>query len=136
MTKSFQSLCYGLSFGESYIFATLFYLGMSLALISSVPESKHVFASSEECSHTITVTDESGTHEETVSGCPDDQICCDGNCIASGQGCCNGTSYDTSTQGCCNGTVYNSETQACCQGTTVYTIGSCCCNENGVSCSN
>ncbi|MDR2346339.1 MAG: hypothetical protein LBE18_09760 [Planctomycetaceae bacterium] len=134
MTKSFQSLFYGVSFGECYICATLFYLGMSLVLIASIPESTNVFANSEECTHTITITDESGMREETVTGCPDGQICCGGSCIEDGQGCCNGTSYNTSTQGCCNGIVYDSETQGCCQGTTAYTIGSCCCKEEGVSC--
>ncbi|MDR2440759.1 MAG: hypothetical protein LBE12_15465 [Planctomycetaceae bacterium] len=128
MRKQLENLVYGLSFGERYLVASLVYLGLSLMLIASMPEMKMALASDGECTHTVTVTDENGTHDEEVPGCPDGQTCCGGTCIGSGQGCCNGTVYDTATQGCCNNQVYDLATQGCCGGNTYNKeTEKCCC---------
>lgn len=119
MKKSIDKLVFGLSFGERYFVASLIYLGMSFILIATMPEAQYSFAQSGDCSHTITVTPENGSpYTTTVSGCPDGQSCCGGSCIGAGQGCCNGTPYNTETQGCCNGKIHSKSTEGCCSGKT------------------
>jgi hypothetical protein len=141
MKKTLEDLVCGLSFGGRYFAASLVYIGLSFILIASMPEIKVAFASEDGCAHTVTVTDENGTHEETRPGCPDGQLCCGSSCISSGQGCCNGSSYDTSTenccsgviysissQGCCGGNVYDRETEKCCCESCVKLLDECCCD--------
>lgn len=130
MKRKNSSLVFGLSFGERYLVASLFYAGLSFVLIATVPESERVFAQAGGCTHTVTITDEQGTHTEVVPGCEASQVCCGGSCISSGQGCCNGVVYHTATQGCCNGVVYNLETQGCCNG-GVYDDDTHHCCDNG-----
>jgi len=125
--KKFESIVRGLSFGEQYLVASIIYLGLSLMLIASMPEMKMAFASGGGCSHEMPLYYEGVlVGYETVSGCPDGQMCCGDSCINVGQGCCNGTPYDTATSGCCFGNVYNKETQDCCC-SGIATKDECCC---------
>ena len=49
--------------------------------------------------------------------------CCGDHELQSGEGCCNGKIYKTSTQGCCNSKdIYLLATHCCCNDTTVYSI--------------
>ncbi|MDR2440757.1 MAG: hypothetical protein LBE12_15455 [Planctomycetaceae bacterium] len=66
-----EKMMFALSFGERYIVASVTYLGIALLLFSTVYEDKNVYAQNSDtgCTHEITVTDENGTHQETVPGC-------------------------------------------------------------------
>jgi hypothetical protein len=76
MTKLFKSI----SFGGHYLIASAVYLGMTCLLLGILPEvivfAQGTNSETPECTYTVTWTDETGTHSETISGCPSGFACC------------------------------------------------------------